>query len=244
MKKNMKRQVLFLAWLGLVIFTTSPSMAQLFVTNGDFSNSPAGADQNDVTDWFEVATGNFWDNTWESSGGNSLYGAGNPSAIFSSYASDAFGLPSSDPNDGSYLYQSIGTANGLTSVDISFDWGAPADLTTAGLNENITIGIYAWDGVGAFTAADDTDVRGAAGVTLLDSLSYSRSTSGSGPDVDNVVATLDISSAGTQELFLRFNNYSGSVASESWPALDNISLLLDNTWNNPNAAIGTTQTTG
>ena len=201
----------------------TPESWQL-VTNGDFSNSPAGADQADVTDWFDSSAANFWDDTWESSGGNSLYGAGNPSAIFSSYASDAFGVPSTDPNDGSYLYQSIGTADGLTSLQIGFDWGAPADLTTAGLSENITVGIYAYDGVGAFTPDDETDVRGAAGVTLLDSVSYSRSSSGSGPDIDSIIATFDISGAGTQELFLRFNNFSSSVAGVCWPALDNVEI--------------------
>ena len=224
----MKKLALVFAVCGLII-TVQPAMAAMLVTNGDFSNSPAGVDQADVTDWFDSNAANFWDDTWESSGVNSLYGAGNPSAIFSSYASDPLGLPSTNPNDGSYLYQSIGTADGLASVKIGFEWGAPADLGLVGLSENITVGIYAHDGIGAFTPDDETDVRGAAGVTLLDSLSYSRSTSGSGPDVDNVVATLDISGAGTQELFLRFNNFSGSIASECWPALDNISIVPEPT---------------
>lgn len=217
----------FLAAGLLSVGLGSVSHAALSVTNGGFDS--AGPDQADVTDWFDSNAGGFWSATWQSSGGNSLYGAGNGSAIFSSDASDAFGVPSTNNNDGSYLYQSIGTADGAATVSIGFDWGAPRDLTAVGLSENLTVGIYAYDGVGAFVAGDDTDVRGGVGVTLLDSISYSRLSSGSGPDVDSVVAVLDISGAGTQELFLRFNNFSGSAGGQSWPALDNIAVVPEPT---------------
>ena len=88
-----------------------------------------------------------------------------------------------------------------------FDWGAPTN-DPGGRFLGMTVGTHAYDGVGAFTPADGTDVRGAAGVTLLDSASFTiASSTAGGQMIAGVVATLDRSAAGTQERFLRFNGF-------------------------------------
>jgi len=143
--------------------------------------------------------------------------------VFSSYEADDFRVPSPNPNDGSFLYQSIGTADGLSSIQIGFDWGAPDDAN-AGLEIGITIGIYAYDGQGGFIPADDVDVRGASGVTLLDSVSFTTTTTGIDGQIGTEIATLDLSGAGSQELFLRFNSFNPGNT-ESWPVLDNVHIV-------------------
>ena len=123
---------------------------------------------------------------------------------------------------GNYLYQSIGTAGGVTSVQVNFDFGAPND-DPGGRVLGISVGIYAYDGVGAFTPGDNFDVHTGAGVTLLDSESFSLTSTGVDGQIANFSSTLDISGAGSQQLFLRFNNFR-PANTESWPVLDNVSI--------------------
>jgi hypothetical protein len=193
----------------------------LTVTNGDFETG-AGSNIDNVTGWFDLNTGNFWEGTWQTNAGW-ITANGTTVTVFSSFQSDDFGVPSTNPNDGGYLYQSIGTANSQTSVKIGFDWGAPND-DPGNRVLGLTVGIYAYDGLGGFAAADGIDVRGAAGVTLLDSESFSMTSTGVDGLMVNVLASLDISAAGSQELFLRFNGYNAG-ATESWPILDNITIV-------------------
>ena len=214
------QQSLSLAVVLTLSVASQSALGQLVITNGDFETG-GGANLENVNSWFDFNTGNFWEGAWQS---NAQSFNGTNQIVFSSFEADDFGAPTPDVNDGCYLYQSIGTANGADSVDISFDWGAPTD-DPGGRFLGMTVGIYAYDGVGAFTAADGTDVRGAAGVTLLDSQSFTiASSTASGQMVTGVVATLDLSAAGSQELFLRFNGYLPGTG-ESWPTLDNVSIL-------------------
>ena len=202
------------------VFAPAVANADLSVTNGDFE-SGGGSNVENVTDWFDFNTGNFWEGAWQSDA-QSVNGTNQ--IVFSSFEADDFGAPTPNVNDGSYLYQSIGTADGLSAADVIFDWGAPTD-DGGGRFLGITVGIYAYDGVSGFSAADGTDVRGGSGVTLLDSQTFTIGSSTAGGQMEiGTVASLDLSGAGTQELFLRFNGYLPG-AGESWPTLDNVSIV-------------------
>lgn len=203
--------------------------AALSISNGDFETG-GGSNIQNVTGWFDANAGGFWEGSWQS---NAQSPNGTNVAIFSSFQADDFGAPTPNVNDGGYLYQSIGTADGLTSISIKFDWGSPTD-DNIGRDLGLTVGIYAYDGLGGFSAADATDVRGTSGVTLLGSVSFTSLANtrpaGGTMIVDNV-ATFDLTGAGSQELFLRFNNYLPS-GTESWPVLDNVSIVPE-----PSAAL-------
>lgn len=212
---NMKKT---LSTAVVAALSASAAHAALSITNGDFETG-GGANIENVTDWFDFNTGNFWEGTWQS---NAQSANTTNTAIFSSFETDDFGAPTPDANDGGYLYQSIGTADGLSTISIGFDWGSPTD-DPGGRTLGMTVGIYAYDGVGGFVAGDGTDVRGGAGVTLLSSASFSMASIAGGGLVSEIAA-LNLTGAGTQELFLRFNNYLPSTT-ESWPALDNVEIV-------------------
>ena len=118
----MKRILFILMCVGLV----SIAQGDLAITNGDFETGVA-ENVEDVTSWFEFNTGNFWEGAWQSNA-SWITPNGTGIVVFSSFESDDFGAPSTNTNDGSYLYQSIGTADGKTSVLIGFDWGAPMTI--------------------------------------------------------------------------------------------------------------------
>lgn len=188
------------------------SMAQaLTITNGDFELG-AGPSADNVTDWYDLNTGSFWEGAWQS---NDSWITPNGTQVVVLSAS---GSSAEDPLAGaSYLYQSIGTAAGESSVAIGFDWGHPDD-TGAGRLDKVTVSVFAGDG--SFVAADGTDVYGAAGVTLLDSASFEHTALGTDGEIWSVVANLDLSAANAgDDIFLRFNS-----ASE-WPVVDNVRIV-------------------
>ncbi|MCE5187469.1 MAG: PEP-CTERM sorting domain-containing protein [Planctomycetaceae bacterium] len=206
----------------VLVCASMVSMAQgVSITNGDFETG-GGSNLDNVTGWFDYNPGNFWESSWQTNAGW-ITPNGTNVVVFSSFQSDDFGMPSTNSDDGGYLYQSIGTADGLTPVQIGFDWGAPND-DPGGRQLGLTVGIYAYDGLGGFTAADGIDVRGAAGVILLDSVSFTMTSTGVDGLIVNAAASLDISGAGSQELFLRFNGYNAGTT-ESWPILDNVTIV-------------------
>ena len=204
----MKRLLCILMCLGLV----SVASAALSVTNGDFELN-AGANIDDVTGWYDLNTGSFWESAWQSNAAGQTPNGTN-AVVLTAYGSD----PAGDLLAGSsYLYQSIGTLAGEASVAIGFDWGHPDD-TDVGRFDGVTVSVFASDGT--FVAADGTDIYGAAGVTLLDSASYTHTAAGTDGEIWGVVANLDLSGASAgDELFLRFNS------SSEWPSLDNVSIV-------------------
>ncbi len=189
------------------------------LNNGDFQNGGNVTNVEDVPDWFDSAVGAFFEQAWITS---HVAPNGTNGVIFSSFESDDFGMPTSNVNDGAWIYQTIGIADGAPELEVGFDWGTPTD-DGGGRNLGLTVGVYAYDGVGGFVGADGTDVRGGAGVTLLDSQSFEiLSTTGGGQSISDM-ADLDISGAGSQELFLRINGYiAGST--EAWPWVDNVTV--------------------
>jgi hypothetical protein len=213
----------------------SPSaFAVLSISNGDFESGIVDeANQTNVSGWFDVTTGQFFENTWQSSVNGIVSTdlesgfSGQANTVFSAFVP----TPEGDVNVGSWLYQSIGTANGATTLDLTFQWGNPQDAP-AGRDLGITVGVYAWDGIGAFVAGDDVDVLNAAGVTLLDSVSFSALGEPGGPTLHDALASLDLTGAGSQELFLRFNNFEPGTGDTAWVALDNVAIVPE-----PSAAL-------
>jgi hypothetical protein len=184
-------------------------MADLGITNGDFqTNAPAGNVAN-VDSWFDpidANPGNWWETTW--------YGP-----TVSPNGTSVMGL-SYMWKTTNWAYQSIGTnSSALASLALSFDVGS---FTDAGSNRDlgVTVSIYKTDGT--FVGADGTDIVGAAGVTLVDSVSVMNNVASGAYITQNV--TLDLSNAGSGELFLRFVNYAGTVG-EPWTAIDNVSIV-------------------
>ena len=85
----------------------------------------------------------------------------------------------------------------------------------------VTVSIYESDGT--FVGADNTDVAGATGITLIDSVSNLYGSVAIGAYLTDTI-TLDLSTAGSGELFLRFENYAGTVG-EPWTAIDNVTIV-------------------
>ncbi len=198
----------------------------LAITNGDFETG-GGNNIDDVTSWFDNSNGTFWQGTWQTNAATITPNDTNV-VILGSYESGAIqSTTSANVNDGNYLFQSIGTADGALLLPLSFDFGQPND-DNGGRTLGITVGIYAYDGLGGFTPGNNTDVRGATGVTLLDSMSFTYDSVNLDDQIFTQLATLDISSAGTQELFLRFSNYR-PADTQSWSALDNITIVPEPT---------------
>lgn len=209
--------------LGAALGGTPAAQAALGVTNGNFETG-GGNNIDNVTEWFDRNTGNFWEAAWQTNAA-SITPNGTNVVLFSSFGA------TSDPLVGTYLYQAIGTADGASSVKIGFDLGAPNDAG-AGLSEGMTVAIYAFDGIGTFVPGDNVDLHAASqtagsGVTLLSSNSSAQFVStGVDGQISSYQATLDLSGAGTQQLFLSFNNYLPSTT-ECWPILDNVVIIPD-----------------
>lgn len=105
---------------GLIAALAAAPMAHAApaVTDGDFETSVSVSP--DVTGWYDSnPTANFWEGAWPHGGVNPN---GTIGVVFSSFESDDFGAPTPNANDGSWIYQSIGTADGLTLLELSLDW--------------------------------------------------------------------------------------------------------------------------
>ena len=93
----------------------------------------------------------------------------------------------------------------------------------------MSVAVYAYDGVGTFSAGENVDIRaaflgGGSGLALLDSASFQLTSTGVDGLISTYTPTLDISGAGAQQLFLNFNNYRPG-ATESWSVVDNIEII-------------------
>lgn len=209
----MFRKLFYLVACVVLLSISIPAKADLVITNGDFEAN-AGPSTPDVTDWYDNNAGGFWEDAWQSND-SWITPNGSQVVIFCSWDT-----VEGDPLAGSYLYQSIGTSSGESSVTIGFDWGCPDDVA-AGRHDALTVSVLASDG--SFVANDANDVLGAAGVTLLDSASYDYVALGTDGEIFPVVVTLDLSGANVgDEIFLRFNNYLPVAGADPWPVLDNV----------------------
>ncbi|MBN8460293.1 MAG: immunoglobulin domain-containing protein [Verrucomicrobia bacterium] len=210
--------------LGATFAGMQPTLASLSAANGNFETG-GGSNITNVTDWFDHNTGtSFWQGAWQTNASSVTPNATNVVVLSNGDGGGAttnLATPSADANVGCFLYQSIGTAEaGQTSLQVDFGFGQPDD-DPGGRTVGVTVGIYAYDGLGGFTPADNTDVRGASGVTFLGSQSFSFVSSSANNIIAAKSATFDISAAGTKQLFLRFNNYR-PASTQSWSVVDNV----------------------
>lgn len=198
--------------------------AGLQITNGDFQqNVPASGNTNEVVGWFNTlpsggaSSTSWWEGTW--------YGPQNSPTGSPISGSSVMGL-------GYYFgscwaYQGVGVNDGgLSGIKINFNVGSFADAASNLRDMGITVGLYQ---ASSFTGAYGTDIDGAAGVNLIDSVSLDTGYL----SVNQVVsesATLSLASANsTDPLYLRFSNYSpdGSTPNTGtapWAAIDNVTL--------------------
>ena len=193
------------------------NVAALSITNGDFEADTAQT--SNVTDWYDTVTANtanWWESTWAgptvSPNGTSVLGL---SFMF---------------EETNWAYQSLGSNDDAkTSLDLQFDLGS---FTDAGADRemSLTLSVYAVDGTFA-GGADNTDIDGATGATLVDTVTLTPFTIAPGAVLADQTASLDISGTTGQQLFLRLENVtgstyvSGSTTGGPWLAVDNLVIL-------------------
>ena len=194
------------------------AQAALQITNGDFESAapPAPSDTADVLQWSDANPGDFYTASWLQNGVNSPNGTAvvAMSAIAANATVNGSGTPT-------YVYQAIGTADGGTSVTISFQWGS--FLRAPVRDMGITAAIYKSNGT--FVAADGTDVLGATGITLVEQKTLLKTGVAAGT-MFNESFTFNLAGVGTNQLYLRFNNYEAAGKDEAWVSLDNVLIPL------------------
>lgn len=186
------------------------AQASLAISNGDFEDD--AVQTSNVTNWFDTVTGtpaNWWESTWAgptvSPNGTSVLGL---SYMFTT------------PN---WAYQSIGVNDGgETSLVLQYDVGSFTDA--GGIRDlGVTFAVYSVDGTYA-GGADNVDIDGAAGATLLDSVSVMHEDVAIGTMLVDQTVALDITGTSGSELYVRLINYAG-VDGEPWTAVDNIEVI-------------------
>ena len=196
MKKVLSLLILF-CLIGL-------AKADLSITNGDFEADTAQT--YNVTDWFDTITentANWWESTW----GGPNVSPNETSVMGLSYMFTTV----------NWAYQSIGYNDlGRASIDIGFDVGS---FTDAGGTRDLGVTVAIYESDGSFVPEDAVDIDGAAGITLIDSVDVLNTLDPG--DMISTSVTLDLTSAGSGELFLRFVNYIGNTG-EPWTAIDNV----------------------
>ncbi len=205
----------------LLAAAATSASAALSVTNGNFETG-GGDNLDDITGWSDNSNGVFWQGSWVSNNPGQTPNGTNVAILGSFESGSIRNTASADVNAGNYLYQSIGTVSGATSLTVSFDFGQPDD-DNGGRTLGVSVGLYVNTGA-AFASANNTDVRGASGITFIGSQSFTHTSVNLDDQISTVSASfiIDGSYAG-QEIFLRFNNYR-PAATESWSVVDNIGL--------------------
>lgn len=193
----------------------APTQAALQITNGDFQNNAPAANTWDVDSWYNSlptaggqAANSWWEGTW--------YG---PTVSPNGTSVMGLGYMFTTPH---WAYQSIGVNDGdLANLLLQFDVGS---FTDAGGPRDLGVTVAVYQSDGSFTGADDLDIAGAAGVTLIDSVSVTSGALAPGAFVTRQ-ASLNLGSANnTGELFLRFVNFSAGTG-EPWTAIDNVQIV-------------------
>jgi hypothetical protein len=215
MKKTI--ELLFVLMCVGLVSTASGAMS---ITNGDFESGliPGTGDFADVPGWVDSNADAFWSKPWIKDGNQPTVGG---AAAHNGTAVVLMSALSSGPEiDGAgllgYLYQNIGTADGASEVSIAFETGIPLDGAPAlpGTDYGITLTMLQTDGT--FVPDAETDILGAAGVTVIDQQTklYEGKIVG---DVETEEWTFDLSSAGAGDLYLRINHYG-----DAWIGIDNV----------------------
>jgi len=187
--------------------------ASLSIVNGDFENNAPASNVADVDSWFNWVSStpaNWWLGTW--------YGP-----TVSPNGTSVMGL-SWDGNQGHWGYQAIGVNDGgLATLDLQFDVGS---FTDAGGNRDLGVTWSVYQSDGSFVGANDVDVEGGVGITLIDSFSQASGALAPGASV-TLTASLDLSTANTtDQLYLRVINYEGGTGGQPWAAIDNVLIVV------------------
>jgi len=119
-----------------------------------------------------------------------------------------------------WAYQSIGVNDGNWSeMGVQLDVGS---FTDAGAPRNlgVTLSLYQSS---SFVGADDLDIVGAPGVTLIDSINLTSGNLSPGQFV-TLTTSLDLATANnTDPLYLHIVNFN-TGGGEPWTAIDNLSI--------------------
>jgi hypothetical protein len=194
---------------------TASAHASLQITNGDFQNNAPASNVTDVDSWFDPHTdtaGQWWRATW--------YGP-----TVSPNGTSVMGLSWMLQGTQNWAYQGIGVNDGgLSTLTLQFDVGSFTDANGA-RDMGITLSLFQ---SASFVGADNTDIEGAGGVTLIDTVNVTSGSLTPGTFVTKQV-TLNLGSAnGTDPLFLRFENYSTGTG-DPWAAIDNVQIVPEPT---------------
>lgn len=182
------------------------SQAALSISNGNFSDLPVADNSTDITGWYDYDGGNFWEQSW-------LEGGDVPDGFALALAGGGFtGNP--------WAYQGIGVVDGEPFMSVTFDYGSFAD---AGNNRDMGVMWSAYIITGAFTPGQNTDIHGATGVVMLDSVMTSSLGVTPGSNAGPSTVVLDLSGAGSQTVYLRVTNFSPTTTAD-----DNGYLWVDN----------------
>ena len=210
------KKTIVLPFVLMCVGFVSMASGALSITNGDFEADAIGSSQDfaDVAGWYESDAGSFWETPWFKEGNDSFNGSG--VVAFS-------GLNIGPAPDGagvlSFIYQNIGTADGASQVQIGFQTSPFAGGPTK--DYGITATILQSN---SFVPGEEVDILGAAGVTLIDQQTRLY-TGAAAAGVKDDVWTLDLSSVGAGDLYLRLNFYHGAVNDEPFIHMDNIAIV-------------------
>lgn len=196
---------------GSLALALAPAHAALQVVNGNFQNNAPAGNVGDVDSWFNSLPSGlsteWWTGTW--------YG---PTVSPNGTSVMGLGWINTTPHWG---YQGIGVNDGaLSSLNLRFDIGS---FTDAGgpRDMGVTLSVYQSS---SFVGADNTDIAGAGGVTLIDTVNLTSGSLTAG-QVVTVQTALNLTTANaTDPLFLRLVNFSTGVG-EPWAAIDNLSIV-------------------
>jgi len=205
----MKTKSVTMAACSIVALSMVSARATLQVTDGNFSANPVQT--NNVTGWFDTVNATpayWWETTWA---GPNVSPNGTP-VLGLSYMFTTL----------NWAYQSIGVNDGaLSSLGITYDVGSFTDA--GGLRDlGVTFSVYRVDGTYA-GGADNVDINGATGATLLDTVTIFSGPLNPGQMLTGQTVTLDISGSTGSQLFLRLQNAVGTVG-EPWVAVDNLAV--------------------
>lgn len=187
-----------------------PVHAALQVSDGDFEANTTQT--TNVAGWFDTIgtnPNNWWEATWA---GPNVSPDGTP-VLGLSYMFTTL----------NWTYQSIGVNDsGLSSLPIRYDVGS---FTDAGgpRDLGLTFSVYQVDGTYA-GGADNVDIAGATGATMLDSVTVFTGALNPGQMLTGQTVLLNVSGSAGSELYLRIQNEVGTTG-EPWTAVDNISVV-------------------
>ena len=204
----------------LVCLSLASTASALSITNGDFENQTGENDIANVADWYDYQDNDdtYWNGPWFRGGDSEEWTLNDTGCLFLGEGANT----DEDGGNKSWIYQSLGTYNGIPMLEIALQWGIDED--EIGGEFGLTIMILESDGT--FVPGEPfvkDDIYGAGGITEIARASVIK-------DVDPGVVMdelflLDISSATVgKQLFLRINNFEVDPDVTQRVGVDNITL--------------------